>query len=174
MKFEVKNVKHAAFASEDTLCMECTLYVDGKRTGLCNNDGRGGETYIRPADTTPDTLERLKKAQAWVKANVPPVVTDMTNSDGTPFTYEKDLEAIVDELVCDALIKKDMKKQLKKICIVHEGTLYTWPAKYKPALLNDPTSNARSMIASKYPGCVFMNDLSEDEALVHFKAATGA
>ena len=50
MKLELKNIKHAEFASEETNCFEATLYVDGKRFALVSNEGRGGPDMVYPAD----------------------------------------------------------------------------------------------------------------------------
>jgi hypothetical protein len=41
-KIELKNLKYAAFASEETSCFEATVYVDGKRFCIASNEGRGG------------------------------------------------------------------------------------------------------------------------------------
>ena len=40
-KIELKNIKYAAFASEETNCYKATLYVDGKRFAYLSNDGHG-------------------------------------------------------------------------------------------------------------------------------------
>lgn len=39
---EIKNLKYAAFASEETSCFEGTVYVDGKRFCMASNQGQGG------------------------------------------------------------------------------------------------------------------------------------
>lgn len=41
MKVELKNIKIAKFASEETLCFEATIYIDGKRSGTVKNNGWG-------------------------------------------------------------------------------------------------------------------------------------
>ena len=47
-KFELKNVKYAAFASEDSHCFEATLYKDGKRWCIVSDDGHGGCMDFNP------------------------------------------------------------------------------------------------------------------------------
>lgn len=42
-KIELKNLKYAEFASEETACFEATVYVNGKRFCIVSNDGRGGD-----------------------------------------------------------------------------------------------------------------------------------
>ena len=50
MKIELKNIKYAKFASEETHCYEATVYFEGKRTGTVKNDGHGGCDYQYPSD----------------------------------------------------------------------------------------------------------------------------
>lgn len=50
-KIELKNLKYAEFASEETPCYEATVYVDGARFCIASNQGQGGDdSYdaIRP------------------------------------------------------------------------------------------------------------------------------
>ena len=42
MKLELKNIKHTAWASEETHCYQASLYVDGKPVAIVSNDGHGG------------------------------------------------------------------------------------------------------------------------------------
>jgi len=46
MKLEIKSLKVARFASEETLCFTARAYVDGKQFAHLNNDGHGGETEM--------------------------------------------------------------------------------------------------------------------------------
>ncbi len=41
-RVEIKNLKYAAFASQETSCFEATIYVDGKRFCTARNEGSGG------------------------------------------------------------------------------------------------------------------------------------
>jgi hypothetical protein len=41
-KVTIKNLKYAAFASQETSCFEATVYVDGKRFCTARNEGSGG------------------------------------------------------------------------------------------------------------------------------------
>jgi hypothetical protein len=41
-KVTIKNLKYAAFASQETSCFEATIYVDGKRFCTARNEGHGG------------------------------------------------------------------------------------------------------------------------------------
>lgn len=49
-RIQLKNVKYAAFASEETHCYEASVYFDGKKVGTVKNDGHGGCDYQYPTD----------------------------------------------------------------------------------------------------------------------------
>lgn len=105
MKITLKNVKFAAFASEETTCFSATIYIDGKTTGTTvGNDGHGGCNHYHGGDAE-------KRLMAYAKT-LPPVETDMKNPDGTVFTYPQDADSLV-----DAVFNEHMKTQeLKRIC----------------------------------------------------------
>lgn len=42
MDIALKNVKHAAFMSQETDCFEASVYINGKKAGTVSNDGHGG------------------------------------------------------------------------------------------------------------------------------------
>lgn len=48
MKIELKNVKHAAFASQETDCFQASVYIDGARAGEVSNEGHGGPNRYEP------------------------------------------------------------------------------------------------------------------------------
>jgi hypothetical protein len=49
-RIQLKNIKYASFASQETLCYEASVYFDGKRVGHVANDGHGGCDYQDPSD----------------------------------------------------------------------------------------------------------------------------
>ncbi len=48
MKIELKNIKHAAFASEETYCFSASVLIDGVKEGEVSNDGHGGSHRWHP------------------------------------------------------------------------------------------------------------------------------
>jgi len=80
MKIELKNVKHALFASQETECFEASIYIDGKRVGTVSNDGHGGcndyhpwtlyETLKAHCDTIPPDMEGFKVTPDEVIGNL--------------------------------------------------------------------------------------------------------
>ena len=109
MKIELKNVRYAAFASQETNCFEATIYVDGKREGTAQNDGHGGSTNFHP-------WALADRINAYA-ATLPQTVTKYKNDDGSAFVMPQTAESLVDDLLTDFLIARDVKKTLK-CCVV--------------------------------------------------------
>jgi len=49
-RIALKKFKHAAFASQETLCFTATIYLDGRKVGDVHSDGNGGEANLYFAD----------------------------------------------------------------------------------------------------------------------------
>jgi hypothetical protein len=157
MKLELRNIKHSAFASQETHCYEATLYLDGRKVATVGNDGHGGcdREYW---------LDRAAEAQvhAYFKS-LPKIPTEYV-IDGKPMELAPCLEIWCGEQVNDWLIQRDLTRRLgRQVIGLHEGKCWTFKA--KPADL----PRVREGIARKYPGIVFLNDLPKDEALVLFR-----
>jgi hypothetical protein len=120
MKIEIKNVKHSEFASHETSCFEASVYIDGVRSGIVENDGQGGCNRYHP-------YELEIKINEYAKT-LPPVATSMTDphDSSKPFTYDQDADAVIDDLLTDHLYSKDLKRALaKKIMYVKDdGQIY--------------------------------------------------
>lgn len=115
MKFELKNVKHSAFASRETHCYEATLYIDGVRSYSVGNDGHGGSDFIHniqgviPKYTLPEIFEYF--------ASLPEQTVDV--GGGRSFNIQPSLDMHTSDLMNDWLLARDLKKRLKA------GVLYT-------------------------------------------------
>lgn len=156
MKIELRNVKHAAFASEETECFQATVYIDGKRAGTASNEGRGGATWIEPPSLN-DMLDR--------HARTLPQIT--TTAGGKDFSYDATGETLIDDLLDAWLTERDLKRLLKKVTLKvagdPPGTFRTFAATLKPT----PENLAR--VATKNPGAVILNSLPWAEALAIYK-----
>jgi len=154
MKIELKNVKYAKFASEETDCFEATVYIDGKKAGTVSNDGHGG-----PDNFYPFELEQRLNAHAatlpkrkWRDVGI--------DSDGE---YPNNAESVIGDLFGDWLLRKDFAKALKKFCFTIKGEprdgvgLYT--TKVRPKVVPAEIDQ-------------ILNDLPVDEAFAIFKART--
>jgi hypothetical protein len=164
MNIEIRNLKFSAFASEETNCFEATIYIDGKRAGTARNAGHGGPTDIEPRECA----ERLNA----YAATLPKVVSDLVDEKDPSgfFTYDPTGETIVDELVAEALIERDLKKALAK------RVLFTVPGKagifQTKALKADVLARTLTdpALVQKLKAEKILNLLPLAEALVLYKA----
>lgn len=97
-RFSLAALKVSDFASEETLCFQASILLDGKKVGTASNDGHGGCHLIRFTDKGAETLfgEEAAKLPAW------------KYDDGT--TIERGTEGFIDWLVAEAEMRKHAKK----------------------------------------------------------------
>lgn len=143
MKITLKNFKHAAFASEETLCFEASVYIDGKKIAKANNDGKGGNTFIYPEQGRRDELNQiLDRAKAGLLER-----TDYAGFAG--------LEWLVDEVANAIVDYKQLKSHFDKGAVFEDnGETRTWG--YKKKITGLPNEAAlrqkvRESIKDKYP-----------------------
>lgn len=108
MQIELKNIKHAAFASQETNCFEATIYVDGRKAGSARNEGQGGSTFIEPRSLEQQLNDYAK--------TLPKTVTDFPDPQDKSkrFEYEQSAETLIDDLLVEWLLRRDLKRLLKK------------------------------------------------------------
>jgi len=108
MKLELKNIKHTAWASEETHCYQASLYVDGKPVAIVSNDGHGGcdRDYDHPKFKG-DYRAQMRAVEAHFKS-LPNTPVEW-NEDG----MEQQLEFWCADQVNDWLSARELKKKLK-------------------------------------------------------------
>ena len=120
-RITLKNIKHAAFASEETYCYSATVYFDGKRVGTVRNDGHGGADY-----------EYIENKGGW-NAMQDYIDTLPPQNPDEKFTLEPSLEMICHDLVSDWLMIKDMKRAMsKKVLFQKNGDNRVFQSKSAP------------------------------------------
>lgn len=104
MKIQLKNVKYAKFASQETNCFEATVYIDGVKQGFVTNEGRGG-----PNSYSPWTLQT--KLDDYGKT-LPLIVTEWPDpKDPTGFmTLQPDADILIGDAFEIAIREKDFKR----------------------------------------------------------------
>ena len=124
MKLELKNLKHAEFASDETNCFEAKLYINGVFSATISNDGRGGSNYTWWEKNVPITE---KQVEDYLAKNV----DTMTHR---PDEWKKlgafRLEDWANEQVEKMLNSKELKRKLKKKILFKEGK-ELWEQKVK-------------------------------------------
>lgn len=155
MKFEIKNLKHSEFASHETHCFEATLYVDGKRTAIVENDGNGGADLVTPIK--PFTHADIRKIEEHIKT--------LPNYKFMDEEFEQSLEVIVGDLVNEALNKKRLKSLLSRfICTFENGGIYTY--RYRGS-----KDRGIQLIKEQKPEAQVLNCLTFEAAFDFFKKA---
>ena len=164
--FSLKNFKYIESRSDETNCFGATLYVNGKRFADCGNSGQGGPTDVH---ISPECRELGKEIEEFL-ATQPKVVPP-----GHTFELDLDLEYIVDELVQQLLLERQMKrvKALTKANIVFKtvGESYHWRGWKKQtiaSMLKHPQGPAeiRKVIAEELAkGCILVNKNIPEELI---------
>lgn len=111
MKIELKNIKTSELASEETTFFRADIWIDGKKRGYAENDGRGGCTYYN--SLSKDDRPFIEWVENFCKTLPPTVYTK--EKDGFDGVFEMNLENYIDNLVEKHLKEKDHKKLLKKM-----------------------------------------------------------
>jgi hypothetical protein len=105
MKIELKKISFSERMSDETNCFIADLYINGKKVGSCNNEGRGGPTDYHGDSKESNVL--IKEAEAYCKT-LPNV-----RSEALDFEYPQSLESVIDELLEAHLKAKDEAKRIK-------------------------------------------------------------
>jgi len=110
MKLELKNIKHTAWASEETHCYQASLYVDGKPVAIVSNDGHGGadRDYPHPKFKG-DYRAQMRDVSRYFSGLRRTAVTEWS-----PEGMEQCLEFWCADQVNDWLSARELKSKLRK------------------------------------------------------------
>jgi len=166
MKITVKNVKIADFASEETLCFQATVYVDGKRAFTAHNDGHGGSNYYKPLKgSNRDLIKSVEKYAATLPEIETTFIFPSPVSTLMEATVQPDIDHLVNEAVEDFQIHKDIKRLLKRVAIYEDGKIYTFTIAGKDA------PRVRNQIEERHPTCIILNNEPLEETVKLYKSA---
>jgi len=162
MKLELKNIKHANWASEETQCYDAVLYVDGDPFLMVSNEGRGG------ADRD-DQDPRFKGDFPSKYGALREYCREAYKFKGFEDTWiNGSIELACHTLLEDHLESKFYKKVLKQVCFVDDnGDLLSFPKRVKPS----PTIyNTIREQRDDLKNVTFLNELSFDDAVSQIKS----
>ena len=150
MNITVKNVKFSTAASEETLCFEATVYLDGRKAFVARNEGRGGcNRYI-------GDQKLVEQAEAYART-----LPERTEQG---ISYQPDLDTLVD----DAISRWDQEKQARTIlktgAIVANGQILTFRC-------SPDHPGFRPHIMKSHPTAVILNDLPFEEVVAEIAKA---
>ena len=162
MKIELKNIKYAEFASQETHCFEASVYIDGKRAGTVGNDGRGGSHDYHP-----------RELWQTLKAHAETMPGRMWKLDGNELELKPDPDTIIDNLLVEHLYSRDLKRAMSKriVFLRDDGVLRESVGLKKEdmqKLLSDPA------LPTKLNANKILNLMPFDAALLTYRAAVAA
>lgn len=131
MKIELKNVKHASFASRETTCFEASIYIDGKKAGSVRNDGRGSEDEIFPYE--------LRNRIDTYAAILPMRDVSAIFGDVIPHLIPESAGSLIGALMDDWMEQRDLKRMCSKKVLFRipghtysNGEYHTYNYKFTP------------------------------------------
>lgn len=153
MKIELKNIKHAGFASQETDCFNATVYIDGEKAGTVSNEGHGGPNHYNPRD-----LEAKLDTHG---KTLPPI-----EAYGTSLPQTADI--LIGELLNDFLAAKQLKGKLRnRVVFIREGKVFETKTIKPEALAQHLTTPA---VFAPLKADKILNTLPLDEAVRLFRA----
>ena len=191
----LKNLKIAEFNSKDSVCFEATVYVDGKRFCIANDDGWGGQTNyepLRPRGGFKDGGEagsadaKLGDAVFAIGKRINPNALKKYPEGGRKYGGSvgeindnyyrtgKDLTGweVFDWFVCAALTRAQYAKDLKRLLnrravFIEPGGAITQTKQVSKSQFVGFVDRCKA----SYPEDVCLNDFTFEEALDKFMAA---
>ena len=159
MKVELKNLKHAEFASHETNCFEATVWLNGKRAFFASNDGRGGADYYAPLENQ-DRGEFTSLLNDLINycLTLPKWGSEFGGKDDMDVTPEILIGNIINEMLDAKKLKKSLKK---KVLFVNENGIYQ--TGYRGNRKVD--QNLIDMVKEENPDSIILNCLAFSEAL---------
>ena len=162
MKLELKNIKHTAWASEETHCYQASLYVDGKPVAIVSNAGQGGCDYeYDHPKCKADYRATMRAVHDYFKS-----LPKTDASDIFPEGLEQCLEYWCADQVNEFLGARELKKKLKSHVL--------FQFKYKDGIYQSkshPTVTDGDWVINKQAGETrrILNDMPFADALVIWK-----
>jgi hypothetical protein len=165
MKIELKNFKHAVFASEETLSLTASVYVDGTRMFTASNSGHGEENRIYPVEGM--EVSDIRRVTDWIAGQKVKLEDDMEIDDNLDF--------YISRLASREVARKHLKPMLKRHVVIFDpednlGGLKQFGSSFRPT---DMTDRHRDHLRKIYQGCLILNDLDIEQALDIYLAASG-
>jgi len=142
MKIELKNIKHAAFASRETDCFSASVYIDGKLAGTVENDGQGGPNNYHGGN--------LCVALTMHAKTLPPYEFD-------GHSVEKSADCVINELLSAHLTTAKLKRLCAKKTVFRLAG-ETYPEGEYLVIGQKFTPEIRAAVAKRHGDVVFLNE----------------
>lgn len=162
MKVELKKIKYAAFASQETNCFAAEVWLDGVPAFTVSNEGHGGCDMFGPIgngkQTGAESQAQVQRLEDYAKT-LPQWEAYGTKGDMTA-------DILIDELLQRHLVERDLKRKMAKATLVtKKGQKGVWQfkAQWTPAV--------EQLIRQKNPAVeLVLNGMPLAEAVAVFSA----
>ena len=164
MNIELKKIKYAAFASEETSCFTAEIWIDGKKEGTVSNDGHGGSDNLHP-------WQLGKRIDEYAKTLPQRDVSDIYD-DGKKHFMEESAETLIGDLLNDFLAAKELKRLLSKKVVyktVGEKSFYSTRSLDADRLAKC-IANPLKMLAPVGVEKIILNTMPINEAIALYRA----
>ena len=167
-RITLKNLKHAAYASQETHCFNATIYLDDERAFKVSNEGSGGPNeyfpYQRQGERDFQSSYRYVSdaARDWVKETDPDFY-DLIKDDEDDWAS---LDWVVTHLINEHLLLKHMRDIMKRKVVFldrDDSKVYT--------ITEKPTPDKIDYLRRQHPKWQLFNDIGEDERLALWRRA---
>lgn len=146
MNLTIKNLKISNFMSEETLCFQATVFVDGKKAGTAQNDGHGGSTYCH-LDPAFRHLEDGKKYDLHCYCDGDDSDCFLCKGTGT---YKGSFDELVDDEV-HRINREKKDKAFEAKCIKKGATFVVHTKTQSIGFFHATEAEVRADIATKHP-----------------------
>jgi hypothetical protein len=156
-RIELRDIKHTAWASEETHCYQATLYVDGEKWGIVANQGHGGcDSFYGEGGRTRKDTEALN---ALIGETFPAYTCGDTCGDST---LTQDLEMVCADLVNQWLRDKDFARAMKtKVLFTKPDVQGVWEVAVKKP---QTAGSLLTIMKIKYPDYTYLAELPVAQA----------
>ena len=168
----IKNIKHAAFASEETHCFEATIYIDNKRSLRVSNDGHGGPNqYYHTKDQTDSAFkDQFNRAIIIGERYVQEHHTRSWDEYASSWSGNSELlDWLINDLMNEHFVLKEMRNVMKKkIVLFDKKDQQVYSFKQKPTQEAVAYYRKKHLLDGKKPW-LFLNDLPEAESFYYWR-----
>lgn len=164
MNIELKNLKYFASGSEETNAFTATVYIDGERTFVASNSGKGECCRFEPVKGK--SYSDIHQVESWINTQ-PDYVDDDLN-----ITLNDNLDFTITRLVDRELLKRELLKILKKRIVLYDPNPESGGLKQLSSKLN-PVNLAtyRNTLEATFHNCLILNELDLEKALALYSVS---
>ena len=160
MKIELRKVSYRPALSEETSNFHADVWINGKKEGYAQNHGTGCATNVQP---------NTMRARMDTYGKTLPEVDIGTPTGGPPRMIVQDAEWIVDNLLTNWIVRRDLKRSLKN------RALYTHME--KPGIFQSKVLTAEQLkqvlesedVRTKWKVKAWLNTMPEEQAIAVYR-----